>query len=242
MAYGIQAFNDSGEFTFSSSGYLLTYLGKATFVSTTPAGTSSSDAFNGFSIFTFTYAGPIVVGIGLLGSGTSGSIVDRITNVGSTWTIRVYHSNSTGNSLGFPGQITAADVYVWGLPLSVSGYGLALYDASGNLIGDLLKPMLRFKARVSFTGGSLSQSIPAMTKPAVIGSLLRRTQTRAANTPTAGKFTNRRFDAVWLWDPVGNFLTKNSRMIEYFVDDGGIPANDNIFDTNAIVIEANGLT
>jgi hypothetical protein len=80
-----------------------------------------------------------------------------------------------------------------------------------------------------------------MTKPAVIGSFLRRRQTTNANTPTAGKFTNRRFDAVWLWDSTNKLLIKNSRMLEYSVDDGGIPATDSIPDTNAILIEASGL-
>ena len=161
-----------------------------------------------------------------------------MTNSGSTWTIRVWHSNLTTSTLGFEGQLSGAEVYVWGLPVSVSGYGAALYDSSGNLTADLLRRPLTFKARIAMAGGTTSVAMSGVVKPVVIGTpgLYKQTSAKSGTV-----WTNRIYNGAWRWVPASNLLERDYVQREYFQDDGGIPIITTAANVNALLVEGNGL-
>lgn len=164
MAYGLSIENPSGKLVLSSDGIIPGYLGKATLSSVTQNDTTNA----GFSTYTFSHAGPIIPVVKL--QSTRQTFLQSYTQSGSTWTIIVYNGGSPSIDNGFDTQYST-DVYVWGLPVSVSGYGGAIYDGSGNLKGDLLKRPLDIKARIDWDSSTVSGSISGITTPGIIGSL-----------------------------------------------------------------------
>lgn len=237
MTYGLTCLNDSGELTIAADGYLFGYLGKATYVSTTPPGTSTSDSFAGFSTYTFSWGAPIVVSVGLVAN--QPTHVMEFSNSGSTWTIRVFHGNNSSNSLGFDVQATSTDVYVFGLPTTLPAYGMAFYDGSGNLVGDLSRQPLLFKQRVTMGAGVTTMTMTGYTKPAVLGYAEMDKTTSVLSGVT---HQNRLFGGTWYWNTSTGKLERNYFQNEYFQDDAGIAITTNVYASDAVLIEAIGLT
>lgn len=242
MGYGIQCVNNSGELTISSDAYTFCYLGKATLSSVTHyAGTVDSSAA-GYSVWTFNSSGPIIAALGL---GASQGCIAGISQSGSTWTITVidYGAGSegpagAGYSYGVPRS--DSDVYVFGLP-TVGGlptYGVALYNASGVVTADLSKIGLVPKARASLaTGSSTITGLPALTKPAIVGS---PSYQRFDSTHSGSFWINEMF--LGLWSYSGTTLSRGIVLQSHEKDATSITARTIVFPTNVLLIEANGLT
>lgn len=238
MSYGLQCVNGSNELTLSSDGFIYGYLGKATWQSTTQPGTGTVHSSNGSSTYTITWAGDIIVAVAVPFLGYACLL--SMTQSGSTWTIKAFCSAGASNSLGFDTQITA-DVYVWGRPTSTSGWGLAIYDASGNLTGDLSRPPLSFKERVSFTSSSSSdtQTITSYSKLAVIGSP-RLSQFTSSNVGGSTPWLNREWMGAWTW--ASGQLGRSFVLSQYTRDDGPGGNSTTRDACNVLALEANGLT
>lgn len=244
MGFGIQTVNTSGELTLSSEGYLLSYLGKATHVSTTSYSGDASSSALGFSTYSFTSSTPIVCAIGLKASGQSGAFVERLSVSGTTWTIivRDCSASTEGPSGGgsFWEQRTDSDVYVFGLP-SPPAWGAAIYNSAGAFAGDLTRLPLTIRARVALASSATSLTIPSVTKPAVIGNPNSRhslsTDTHSGPTP----WINTHYVGSWQWNG-STTLSRVDVLKTYDHDDGGIPVTTVIDPTSALLIEANGLT
>ena len=235
MAFGLTASNGSNELTLSSDGLLLGYVGRAAFQSFVPNGTSTGESFAGYSTYTINWPGSIVVAIGLSAAGNLASLRGQY-QTGTVWTIEVWNSGTTTDSLGFFNQIEAT-VYVWGLPTTLSGYGLAIYNAAGVLSGDLTRRPLVAVARVAMPDGVTSISTPAVSAPAIIGSPQRLTT--LSTRPTGTFYVSRRQFGCWKWDPAAaTQLSRTRFQQEYFQDDGGIPLQNLATATNALLIEA----
>jgi hypothetical protein len=243
MSYGIELTNENGELTMSSDGFLYGYIGKATAQVVSQPGTNTVGSNAGSVAYTIDWAGDIIVALGVPGISTWGVSLSSMTRSGNTWTIVVLSSMSSAtNSIGFPVQ-AAGDVYVWGRPTVASGYGVAIYDANENLVGDLSRRPLLFNDIVQPTTAAVDEfSIGSYVKPAVVGSPYMTQSTSQSGGGGATPWTNRRFTGRWTWDSVNAKLIRNYVMSFYARDDGGIPVATSRRASTAIVIEANGLT
>lgn len=224
--------------TLSSDGYLFGYIGKATWVSTTQPGTSTVNSNGGFSTYTITWPGDIIVAVAVSGFSGSGTYLRSQSQSGSTWTITVFNTTTSTGSLGFATQV-ATDVYVWGVPTTPSTYGLALYDSAGNLTGDLSRTPLIFKDRVSFSSSDTSKTTSSYTKPAIIGSA-RMLQQTATNIGGSVPWRNLTYEGVWQWD--SGTLYRSFAQTRYNRDDGPGPVSSVTGDASVLLLEASALT
>lgn len=207
MSYGMSCSNNNGELTLSSDGVLFGYIGKASWVSTTqPTATLA-----GYSTYTIDWPGSILPAAAIA-TNLGGALILGYSRSGSTWTIDVYHSSGSTNAQGLWLQ-SATTVYVWGMPVSVSGYGAALYNASGALSADLTRQPLFFKSRYEFAAYSTDLAMTGVSTPAVIGTSLciKRTTVKIGST-----WTNRVFRGAWMWDTTNNLLTRALPQTEYY--------------------------
>jgi hypothetical protein len=179
MSHGLFIENDSGKLVFSSEGMLFGYLGKAVLSSTTAPTTEAS----GFSTLTFEHNAPIIAAVKL--TTNHFSILLSMTRSGSTWTIVVHHGNALStNAQGFQNQVTP-DVYVWGLPVSVSGYGVALYSAAGVLTADLSRRPLTIAQKLDWSNVTVTEAIGGgIVTPAIVGPLHDWQRIRSGAGPT----------------------------------------------------------
>lgn len=241
--FGIQCINTSGELTLSSDAYTFGYLGKATFVSTTPAqNVDSLSSTAGYSTWTFTSSGPIIVALGLKSSGQSGVALLGMSKSGSTWTITTYDggagtvSPSSGGT--YDAQTTTTDVYVFGLPSSLPAFGVALYNASGTLTGDLSRASLTSASRIALADSVLATTIPVLTKPAIIGKPWYEQKTSSGSGTS---YVNQGYRGMWHWTG-DNQLHRTNYLTSYEHSDTGVTPSLYEGPCTGILIEANGLT
>jgi hypothetical protein len=245
MAYGITCTNTSGQLTLDSEGFLLGYLGKATFVSLTHASGDSIFSQAGYATYGFTSpgTGSIVCALGLRASGSSGARIESVTRTGSnTWSIRVIDTGTVteGYNNLYWTNLTNATIYVWGVPSSVSGYGAALYNSAGVLTADLTKRPMIFTERVSFADNVMSTTMGSYVKPAIVGHTNSfhnlATDTGVGGTP----WFNTQYKGVWEWDG-STTLTRGDILNTADHDDGPGLTTLGHAATSVLIIEANGL-
>ena len=237
MPYGITCYNNGGQLTLSSESVTYGYIGKATHVSTVPAGSTGTDDGNGYTTYTINWAGPIVVALPVLTNATTALL--GMTQSGSTWTISVFCSGGSVDSLGFDTQ-RVAEVFVFGRPVSVSGYGMALYNAAGQLTGDLSRRPLANGQFIEFGATDVLRPLTGYTKPAFIGS--DTTEVKSTAGPTGGLWTNRERSGGWLWDSGGTQLGRPTYQSLRIREDQISVNSTTRWPVDVIIIEANGLT
>lgn len=245
MAYGIQCTNTSGQLTLSSDGFLLGYLGKATFVSKSNASGDSVFSQTGSCIYSFAAptSGMIIPAIGLKGSGSNGLVITSyFRTTGNNWQINVIDNGTTteGYNNLYWAQAGTAVIYVWGVPSSVSGYGVALYNSSGVLTADLSRRPLIFTQRVSFVTNDMDVTIGSYVKPAILGHTNSyhnlATDEGVGGTP----WFNTQYKGVWSWNG-STTLTRGDTLRTADHDDGPGPTDVLHGPTSVLIIEANGL-
>lgn len=140
--------NDGGELTFSESGLIYSFVGRATFVGITAPGDNPTSSFAGYSTYTIVWPGEIAVVLPVKANGAT--LLRGVTRTGNTWTINVYKGSENSNSLGFDIQ-EQTEVYVFGMPSAEQAgeWGLFLFDDAGNITADLSRRPLTFKARIA---------------------------------------------------------------------------------------------
>lgn len=239
MSYGLTTVNGSDKLTMSTDGYTYGYIGKATLVSITPPGTDTVSSFAGFSTYTITWPGKIIVALPIKSNGAVCLLGQ--SQSGSTWTIKVHKSNGSSNALSFKNQ-EESEVFVFGAPVSVSDFGVALYSASGELVADLGRRPLSFDRMVSMAANVNTASFSGLTKPAVIGTeptyITQTFDTGSGPTP----WVNRIIGGAWRWDTASGLIERDSRQEQYFEDDGPIIASTNRPAATVLLLEANALT
>lgn len=243
MGYGISCTNPSNELTFSSDGLTYGYIGKATLSSVTQpqAGVDGTPFLQtGFSTYTITWPGDILVALPAKAiSVNSLSRLVNITQAGSTWTITVHNGDGTVDGQGFQNQ-ASTEVFVFGRPTSVSGYGMALWDAAGSLSADLSRRPIPVKSRIQLAGGTTSWAMPGgMVKPLVIG---WPADERQSGSPGPGPSkTNRFFLGGWWWDSANGLLKRSHYLDNRSVDDTQQGNLTTFLPIDAILIEGNAL-
>lgn len=237
MGYGMTARNTSGELTFSSDGMVFGYIGKATNTAVAQAGTSGVDDFAGYSTYTITWAGAIIVVLPL--EINKPVALRSVSQSGSTWTITVHHGTGSLDAQGFNVE-SAVDVFVFGAPTSVSGWGAAIRNSAGTLTGDLSRRPLFFNQLIDFTSGQITATIGSYTKPAFIGyepSLIVTTQNVGGPTP----WLNRIVSGGWTLG-TSTRLDRASILSNRLKDDGPLTPSTSRPAVGVVLIEADGLT
>jgi len=243
MAFGIQCFNDSSELTVSSDGYFLTYLGRATLDTLHHASGVSTSSTGGYATWKFTHAGPVMAAILLRApSGSGGSCIFGQRQIGGVWYFDVLDVLNTTESIGSTAyQVPRSDseIYVFGVPDTLGAFGMAIYGPSGDLRGDLTGKPLAAAARVSLGSGVSSTTIPALTKPAIMGDVYSYHNTSVS--AGGGFWNNTGFDGIWTLGSPSTNLSRTDIVTAFDKDDSSVPTFNVRGATNAIMIEANGL-
>ena len=243
-SFGLRVHNPSQELCVASDSITPAYLGKATFVSTTQPGTSLISSLSGFSTYTFTYAGSFLVPIVPLptcaGAGVTGcsAIIASCTNVGSAWTITVHNSTGSLNTVGFDVEVAPSAVYCFGQPVSSSGFGLNIYDASANLVADLRLRQITIVKRASLAAAATQFTMPAVTTPGVIGV---PTDTSTSNVVVGPNWRNRYSHRGWRWDTTGGFLQRALYQYDLELEGASAGTTNAINAIDALIVELNGL-
>jgi hypothetical protein len=246
MTYGIQCVNNSGELTLSSDGMMFGYIGKATLLSRSTWSGSTSTSQQGLLTYTINWPGPIMVAIGLKTSGSAGAAVQSVTpGTGTTWHISIIDATTTTEGPDTTSRYyvpaTASDVYCWGLPTSVSGYGVGLYTAAGTLSADLSRRPLMFASRIALADSVMTATVPALIKPAIMGQP-NSAHNLSTNTHSGGTpWYMTGYTGVWGLTSSTD-LYRGDILTSAYHDDGGGIAHAYHGPTNALLIEANGLT
>lgn len=192
MSYGLRLYNDSDdELTFSDSSLVYTYRGAATYQYTVSPGTDSVFSQCGYSVYTFSWDGPIIVGVGIDQWATS--VID-ITRSGTTHTIKVMKGNGSFNSLGFEVQVIA-QIYVFGVSIDQTGYGISLFDSSGNAMSVLTSAPFTYQYLIQ-TDGQNPVSVPSVSIPIVIGANLSMKST-SVRIGTSQAYTVKIYNPGW---------------------------------------------
>jgi hypothetical protein len=235
MTYGLNIEAGLGGLTISSDGITYGYIGRATNTGVSQSGGTTNNRSIGQSSYTINWAGDIVVALPIKANKTTALV--NITQSGEVWTITCHAGTGTFDSFGFENQ-EATEVYVFGAPVSVSGFGLALYNASGGLCADLSRQPMTVRGVSSHAANVYDWLLPSgMTTPAVVG------------TPEDYETTSARDGAFWInrfysygWTLFGGNLRRVPNAIRRLREDGPIGFDKVINAMNAIVIEASGLT
>ena len=235
----MRAYNDAGQLTLASDGFIFGYIGKATLSFVQQADTTGVDDFWGFSRYTITWAGRIIVALPLSLNKPRNLI--SASKSGSTWTIDVFSGTGALDAQGF-GVQESCEVFVFGQPLSASGFGMAIYNEDGVLTGDFSRKPLFFDRILTFATDQISQSLTGITKPAFIG--VETTWQRTTEPLSGGGATpwlNRNLFGTWMTES-GNLISRFSALQNRFRDDGTWPTFLLRPAVDVVLIEANGLT
>lgn len=234
MGFGITTFNNAGGLTLSSDGSVYSYVGVASLVAVSqPPDGDISEGFAGYSTYTITWPADIIVALPVKTNG--GTALLRQEQSGSVWTITVHKSTGVTNGVGFDVQ-EATEVYVFGAPTSVSGHGLALYNASGEVSADLSRVPLVFDCYAAFAAGTSTAPVSGLTTPAVIGIDPRYAQTNLAYDGTF--YDNRLYYGSWAWSPAaGGLLVRQPFQSEWVRSVSQYGAANFVPATTAILVD-----
>lgn len=242
MGFGLQTTNTSGGLTLSSDGRVYSYLGRATLSSVTqpPNDININEAYNGYSTYSFTHSSDIIVALPLTSYGAVALIGTQ--QVGSTWIIEVFRSTGSTNTMGFDVQESTSPI-VFGAPVSVSGFGGAIYNAAGQLTGDLTKRPLTFDRYVTFAANTSTATITGgITSPAIIGTDVQIAATNTPYEPATMTYQNRTYFGGWRLVSSGTVLQRVVWQHEFLRLTEQQSAYQTVPSTAALVIEASGLT
>lgn len=160
-----ELYNPSGELVMHSNSRSTHCIGKTTHVSTTQPYAEGTGRRSGFSTHTFTTSSPVLwaidtpVGyrVGIVRSGFSGGV----------YTLEVY-CGANPDANGFDTQY-AVDVWAFSTDLGApSDFGLQMFDASGVMTHDLVKPNISFPVGASYNGNPTTIS-GAIARPVAVG-------------------------------------------------------------------------
>lgn len=239
MAYGAIFENDGNELTFSDSGLVYSFIGRATFVSATQAGTNPTLATSGFSTYTITWPGEIVVA---LPAKTNGSTMLRnISRSGNTWTIQVHKGNGSYDALGFDVQ-EQTEVYVFGMPTAATlgTWGMAIFNDAGVVTGDLSRRPLTFRARILTANPMDEWTLPTGAGvPAILGVPVGDSRSSAPGPNNL--FNIRELSAAWRINAANGKLFKDEFLATYRRDDAPGDTYTRRRVMNALLIDVTGL-
>lgn len=234
MTFLASVTNPGNELVFSGDGITYSYIGRASFVKVSQATTGTILKINGVSTYTITWPGDILVALPVKANGTTSLI--NATRAGSIWTILVHKGTGAIDANGFDIE-EATEVYVFGAPGAVSGYGGWLYDADGNCVADLSRIPLTWRGRLAMATNVDTWSLPgAVGIPAIVGWPMDRNVTSVRNPPF---FINRYMARGW--QLVGDDVVRYIYLERWVREDGGASPVNIIRPIDAILIDASNL-
>jgi hypothetical protein len=241
MGFGLKTWNNGGGLTVSSDGKVYSYLGRATLSSVVQPvnDININEAYNGYSSYSFTHAGDIIVALPLTTYGPTALIGTQ--KVGSTWLIEVMRGTGPVNSMGFDIQESTSPL-VFGEPLSASGFGMAIYNAAGQLTGDLTRRPLTFDRYVEFPLNVGQVALASgISQPAIIGTNSQIEQTNTPYEPLLMTYQNRLYFGGFRMNPAGTFVQRVTWQAEFVRATEQFTGFQSTPPTAALIIEAAGL-
>lgn len=232
MGYGLTTYNPSGQLTLSSDGYTYGYIGQASLVSVTQAGTGSTSASSGRSTYTIDWPGKIIVALPIKDNG--GTTLLGMLQSGSTWTVYVHKASGSVDSRGFDIQ-ESTEVFVFGAPVSASGYGMAFYNAAGDLALDFGRRPLMFDRFVEIAADDFSYSFSGLTTPAIIGSESATARTSTFSSPF---WLIRNYRGSWRMNTALGRVDRVLHVYSYSRDSGSLGSFTTRPAISAVLIEA----
>lgn len=237
MAYGIQITNPSGGLVFSSSGFGLNFVGKATLHSTVATSTTAL----GHLVYRINSPSPPLVFTKL----TPGHYYTTSAAVhlgGDLYEITVFATTGVEGTSTFgttaddyPPMLSEATLYCFARPTSVgAAYGLAVYDEFGVLAWDVSRRLLLLREMPDIPAATVSAPT-ALSAPAVMGDprVLRRAS-------YGGPTSWRRFlyNPAWFLSSAGDSIGRTGvRNAFDGIEDA--PSNAfNLYATDALVINS----
>lgn len=171
MAYGVQITNPSGGLVFSSSGFGLNFVGKATLHSTV----STSTTALGHLVYRISSPSrPLVFTKLTPGHFYTTSVAVHIG--GDIYEITVFAttavegtSTSGSSADDYPPMLSSAELYCFARPTTLgASHGMAVYDEFGNLAWDVSRKLLLLRELPDFPGATTSAAT-ALAAPAIMG-------------------------------------------------------------------------
>lgn len=234
MTYLARITNPGSELVFSGDGITYSYIGRASLVSVAQASGGSVTKGRGVSTYTITWPGDILVALPVKSNGTTSLI--NTTRSGSTWTILVHKGTGAVDANGFDIE-EATEVYVFGAPGAVSGYGAFFFDAAGACVADLSKIPLTWRGRLTMAANVDTWALPgAVGVPAIVGWPMDRNVTSVSDAP----FFINRYQARG-WQLSGGNVVRYIYQDRWLREDGGASPVDIIRPIDAILIDASNL-
>lgn len=241
MSYGITIRNPNQELVISSDAKGLFCIGRAVLQGIVQASGDATTSFPGrtwgYSTYRIVHAGPIIAAIDLP-IGKNVGIVSVTEVAASVWDIVCYCGDSP-DAYQFDTVQYAVDVWAYGFAPTISGnWGMAIYDAGGNVAWDLSRSNPLFPR--GFAVGSISdlpKQIPPLGRPVAMGA---PSSDPAFDTPLgvnhwAAVFNRAVFmraDATTLHE-----VSVRKQRWEYFNDEPVGVAGGDVYPTPSFIIE-----
>jgi hypothetical protein len=237
MAYGMMLENNGNELTFSDSGYVYSFVGRASLVSVTQPGTDPAGASAGFSTYTIEWAGDITVALAVKANGATK--ITNVSRVGNTWTITAFKSTGATNALGLHVQ-EATEVFVFGAPLPATTdvWGVFIFDDAGNLTGDLSRQPLTFRGRVNVDAFTNWPMPAGSYVPAMVGGPPGSSRTA---TNEGGFYRIRESEVGWRLTSDGTAMYQDLYLTRYYRDDAPGETYTRRAQSLALLIDVTGL-
>jgi hypothetical protein len=227
-------YNNSDQLTLSADGITHGYIGRATNTSVVQPTTGTPSKACGYSTYTITYAGDIVVALPLKTTGDT--CLANVTRSGDVHTITVYQTvNGTGDAAGFKQQ-EATEVFVFGAPNPAVETACCLFDNSGNVVADLTRRPLTYAGLVSLGSGVTNTSMPSVSVPAIVGMPSDYKRTSSSSPPY---HILRSY--IRGWTLISGALWRANIQFDWQQEDAAGSVLDDYNPVDAIIIEASGL-
>lgn len=219
---GIQAVSSAGTVALSPQGRGLTYLGKATYISTTPTVLTTPQSLGYKTVQITSPPGSQIIGIVDMTTGSPWiqQMPYFVYSGTNTWTADV--QATTTSATVFTVTLAAPDIHCFAIPVAPgSGPQCAIYDDDGTLAYDLLAgKLLTSTGRVTFTSTVDTATVPSLTKLGLLGY-------SNLSSWTYSKFSTLERYQFGAWNLSGTTL---SRVLNYgYIEDSGIPAGSNYY-------------
>lgn len=176
---GLKVLNPNNELVISSDGHGLYCIGKATWLSDTPASGDPDQPSPGKTCAYSTYrintgnTNPIIAAVELK-DGIKTALWGASQSSPGVWDIKLISADQNApSSYNFFDTMTPANVWVFATPTGPTGnnFGMCIYDKNGNVAYDLTQPYMLF-IRSSFNTGLVDTDISfpsTITRPVVFG-------------------------------------------------------------------------
>lgn len=237
MSSGLRFFNDTGGLVVSSDGIGQAYIGQPVFDSTV----ASDSATLGYYVHTIETDYPPIIACEIPPD-TYVAMRNLADLGGGVWEVQTWCCTTSLDANDF-NVLTAPVLHAFArVTTKAEPWGMALYDAAGDLAWDLTRPQLWLRGSAVFPAsgtGQLVQSIPTLTNPAVFGKPGGRRILSTGGGPT---YPTRTSELMWFQpDGIPGQLERRWVMVDFSPAEDAPSSTTNIGPARAMLIDTTHL-